>query len=96
MLRVKENANFTSRNLAAYLDQQGVGNRMLFGGNLTKQPVLLGLKKEFPHAYRVVSDLGGSDKLMNSSLFLGVFPGSREEGIRHVTDVLKQAVKLRP
>ena len=48
-----------------------IGNRMLFGGNLLRQPAFLNLKKDKPDAYRVVSDLKGSDEIMNHSLFLG-------------------------
>ena len=75
MLRVKMGAKFSSRDLAAHLTQNDIGNRMLFGGNLTKQPVFGELKTERPESFRVVGELKGADNLMAQALFLGVYPG---------------------
>ena len=68
-------AKFSSRDLAAHLTQNDIGNRMLFGGNLTKQPVFGELKTERPESFRVVGELKGADNLMAQALFLGVYPG---------------------
>ena len=75
MLRVKGSAPFTSTDLAKYLDENNVGNRMLFGGNLIRQPVMVQLRKDNPNAFRVVGDLDGADQLMKEALFLGTYPG---------------------
>ena len=75
MLRIKESAPFSSSSLASYLNDQRVGNRMLFGGNLLRQPVMVKLKKDNPNAFRVVGDLNGADQLMKQALFLGTYPG---------------------
>jgi CDP-6-deoxy-D-xylo-4-hexulose-3-dehydrase len=53
MLRVKTSAPFTVREFAAYLDDHKVGNRMLFGGNLLRQPVFVQLRKDNPNAFRI-------------------------------------------
>lgn len=83
MLRVKQAAKFSARDLAAHLDENKIGNRMLFGGNLLRQPVFAQLKKEYPDALRIVSDLRGADQIMNSALFLGTFPGLLPEHLNY-------------
>ena len=57
-----------------YLDAHRIGNRMLFGGNLVKQPAFIQLGKEKPSSFRVVGDLHGADTLMNRALFIGTYP----------------------
>ncbi|MDR2512867.1 MAG: lipopolysaccharide biosynthesis protein RfbH [Puniceicoccales bacterium] len=75
MVCVKPHAPFTNSELARYLDKNKIDNRMLFGGNLTKQPVFTQLKKDNPHAFRIVGNLNGADTIMNSAIFLGTYPG---------------------
>ena len=48
---------------------------MLFGGNLLRQPAFVELKKENPDAFRVATEVTGSDQIMNDTLFLGTYPG---------------------
>ena len=61
--------------LAAHLDRHRIGHRMLFAGNLVRQPVFTSLKQDRPVAFRVVGDLAGADELMHTALFLGTYPG---------------------
>ena len=58
MLRVKPSAPFTHTDLARYLDEKKIGNRMFFGGNLLRQPVFVQLRKDRPEAFRVISAIG--------------------------------------
>ena len=95
MLRVKPEAKFSARDLAAYLDEHKIGNRMLFGGNLLRQPAFVQLKKEHPDVLRVVPDLGGADQIMNSALFLGTYPGLSARQIEYEVKVLKNFVEGR-
>ncbi len=74
-ISIKENANFSRTDLAKLLDENKIGNRMLFGGNLIRQPAFIELKKQNPNAYRQASNTLGSDKIMNQTLFLGTYPG---------------------
>jgi CDP-6-deoxy-D-xylo-4-hexulose-3-dehydrase len=75
MIRVKPTAPFTHTDFARYLDGKKIGNRMLFGGNLVRQPVLVQLKKDRPQAFRVIGALPGADAIMNQAVFLGTYPG---------------------
>jgi len=75
MMLVKKSAPFTRRELAQHLDAAKIGNRMLFGGNLVRQPAFVNLKKQQPGAFRVVGDLAGADRIMNEAVFIGTYPG---------------------
>jgi CDP-6-deoxy-D-xylo-4-hexulose-3-dehydrase len=74
-IAVRPNASFTRTDLARELDHQNIGNRMLFGGNLLRQPAFVQLRQNQPNTLRVVGDMAGSDTIMNSTLFLGTYPG---------------------
>ncbi|MGA2241860.1 MAG: lipopolysaccharide biosynthesis protein RfbH [Verrucomicrobiota bacterium] len=75
MLRVKPSAPFKKFEFARHLDEKKIGNRMLFGGNLVRQPAFVQLRKDNPAAFRVVGDLSGADRIMNEAVFIGVYPG---------------------
>jgi CDP-6-deoxy-D-xylo-4-hexulose-3-dehydrase len=75
LLRVMPQGPISRNDLARALDHQRIGTRMLFGGNLLRQPALVQLRQERPEAVGVVGDLQGSDALMEQALFLGTFPG---------------------
>jgi CDP-6-deoxy-D-xylo-4-hexulose-3-dehydrase len=75
MIRVKPTAPFTHTDLARYLEENKIGNRMLFGGNLLRQPLFVQLKKDRPEAFRTIGDYPGADTIMNTAIFLGTYPG---------------------
>jgi len=74
-IAVKPGAQFSRTELAQELDRHLIGNRMLFGGNLLRQPAFVQLRKDRPDAQRVVGAMTGSDEIMMSTLFLGTYPG---------------------
>jgi CDP-6-deoxy-D-xylo-4-hexulose-3-dehydrase len=75
MMRVKATAPFTRTEFARALDSKKIGNRVLFGGNLVRQPAFVQLRKDNPGAFRVIGDLQGADQIMNQAVFVGVYPG---------------------
>jgi len=95
MLRVREGAGFTARDLATHLDQEKIGNRMLFGGNLTRQPVFVGLRDDQPGSFRVADHLEGADQIMNQGLFLGTYPGLAPAMLEHVAEVIRKFCRRR-
>ena len=92
-LSVKPDAPFTRTELAKVLDENKIGNRMLFGGNLIRQPAFLELKKVNPNAFRVATDTSGSDKIMNDTLFLGTYPGLTKPMLDFEIKVINDFVK---
>ena len=65
---------------------------MLFGGNLLRQPAFVQLRQDRPEALRVVGEMVGSDEIMNSSLFLGTYPGLTEAMIDREINLIRQFV----
>lgn len=74
-IAVRPEAPFTRTDLAQELDTHRIGNRMLFGGNLLRQPAFVQLREDNPEGLRIAASMEGSDEIMNTILFLGTYPG---------------------
>jgi CDP-6-deoxy-D-xylo-4-hexulose-3-dehydrase len=72
-MTLKDNCPVTRLDLLTYLDQNKVGTRLLFAGNLTRQPYMLGTH------YRISGDLTNTDNLMNNTFWIGVQPALTRE-----------------
>jgi CDP-4-dehydro-6-deoxyglucose reductase, E1 len=93
LLLVKPAAPFSSSDLARHLASLGVGTRMLFGGNLLKQPAFVELKKERPEALRqATEEMEGANRLMQEALFLGTYPGLTDRMIDREIDLIKDFI----
>jgi CDP-6-deoxy-D-xylo-4-hexulose-3-dehydrase len=68
--------------LTRALEAQKIGTRLLFGGNLTRQPAYEGCE------FRVIGDLENTDFVMNSVFWVGVFPGLTTEMLDFVADTI--------
>lgn len=88
MIRVRPGAPFTRTDLAQELDRARIGNRMLFGGNLVRQPAFLHLRRSCPGAFRVAGSLDGADAIMNEVLFTGVYPGLTSAMIDYIVEIV--------
>jgi CDP-6-deoxy-D-xylo-4-hexulose-3-dehydrase len=84
LLSVKNNAPFTRNQLVQHLELKRIGTRLLFAGNLTRQPAYKGLN------YRVIGDLKNTDWIMQNSFWLGLFPSLTEEMLNYVVSVIHQ------
>jgi CDP-6-deoxy-D-xylo-4-hexulose-3-dehydrase len=93
MIRVRSGAPFTHTQLGRHLDENKIGNRMLFGGNLLKQPVFVQLKKDRPGAMRTPVSYPGADEIMNSAIFLGTYPGLTPAMLDYEIEVIRAFVK---
>jgi CDP-6-deoxy-D-xylo-4-hexulose-3-dehydrase len=72
-ITLKEDCPVTRLDLLTYLDQNKVGTRLLFAGNLTRQPYMAGAK------YRISGDLTNTDNVMNNTFWIGVQPALTRE-----------------
>ena len=67
-ITLKEDAPVSRLDLLTYLDQNKVGTRLLFAGNLTRQPYMMGAR------YRISGNLTNTDNVMNNTFWIGVQP----------------------
>ena len=77
-ITLKEGGGSARVDLLKYLDQYKIGSRLLFAGNLTKQPYFSGRE------YRVVGDLKNTDRVMNQTFWIGIYPGIHKEMLDYV------------
>lgn len=80
-----------SRNqVVQYVEAKGVQTRMLFAGNIIKHPCFDRLRAE-KTGYRVVGDLTNTDRIMNDTFWVGVYPGMTDEMIDYMAKVIREA-----
>ncbi|OGT06533.1 MAG: lipopolysaccharide biosynthesis protein RfbH [Gallionellales bacterium RBG_16_57_15] len=82
-LTIRESANVSRVDLLTYLDQYKIGSRLLFAGNLTRQPYFKGRN------YRVSGSLANTDNVMNNTFWIGVYPGLSEPMLDFVAQKIR-------
>jgi CDP-6-deoxy-D-xylo-4-hexulose-3-dehydrase len=89
-LTLQPDLPFDRTELLIYLNnERKIGTRLLFGGNLTRQPYMIGRN------FRVVGPLANSDIVMNRSFWIGVYPGLTEKHLDHLIASTRTFVRSR-
>ena len=83
-LILKESSGVKRSDLINYLDQHKIGTRLLFAGNLTKQPYMIGRN------FRVSGSLKNTDIVMNQTFWLGTFPGLTTAHLDYIAEKLEE------
>ena len=83
-ITLKEESGTARVDLLRFLDQHKIGTRLLFAGNLTKQPYFKGVE------YRVVGDLTNTDITMNQTFWVGIYPALGEEHLEYIAEKLEE------
>ena len=83
LLTVRDGAPFTRDEIVQHLNSKQIGTRLLFGGNLIRQPYMKGRN------FRVHGDVANSDRIMNHTFWIGVYPGLSEQAISYTLDVIR-------
>ncbi|MBP7687512.1 MAG: lipopolysaccharide biosynthesis protein RfbH [Thermoflexales bacterium] len=81
LLAVRDSAPFTRQQLIQFLEEHKIATRLLFGGNLLRQPAYLNVPR------RVPGPLTQADRVMNNSFWIGVYPGITADMIAYVIDI---------
>lgn len=89
-LTVRESAPFSRNQVTEFLEGRRIETRLLFAGNLIRQPAY----KNVP--YRVVGDLKNSDRVMERSFFIGVYPGLDDSTIDYVLEAFADFLRALP
>lgn len=82
-ITVRESAGIARVELLKYLNQYKIGTRLLFAGNLTRQPYFEG------RTYRISGELTNTDKVMNDTFWIGVYPGLKDEMLSFVVEKIE-------
>ena len=82
-ITIRDGAGVARVDLLKYLDQYKVGTRLLFAGNLTRQPYFK------DHTHRVSGDLTNTDKVMNNTFWVGVYPGLNEDMLSFIVEKIE-------
>lgn len=80
------------RKVVSYIESRGVQTRMLFAGNLIKHPCFDEMRSS-GEGYRVVGKLGNTDRIMNDTFWVGVYPGMTDKKLDYMVKVIKEAIK---
>ncbi len=83
-ITVKESSGINRVDLTKFLDQNKIGTRLLFAGNLTRQPYFENID------YRVVGELVNTDETMNQTLWLGIYPGLGAQQLDFIAEKIEE------
>ena len=86
-ITIRPDSGLDRTKLLRHLDEKKIGTRLLFAGNLLKQPAYRNIE------HRVIGDLKNSDLVMTNTFWLGVYPGLTDEMLNYVSEVVHDFVK---
>ena len=91
LITIREDAPFNRNQLIEHLEQNKIGTRLLFAGNILKQPVFTESNIE----YRVVGDLQNTDIIMENTFWIGLWPGLSAEMIEYMVEEIKKVLGVK-
>lgn len=86
ILTLKDGVRFTRKEIVDYLEAHKIQTRMLFAGNLTRQPAFQGVN------YRIHGDLKNTDKILNDTFLIGVYPGLTDAMIDYIVLTIREFI----
>jgi CDP-6-deoxy-D-xylo-4-hexulose-3-dehydrase len=89
-ITVNKNSPISRNDLVKFLNDKKIGTRLLFGGNLLRQPAFLGTPR------RIIGELNNSDIVMNDSFWIGVWPGLTEQMLDYVVECIQGLFRNKP
>ena len=90
MMTLKDGVNFTRNELVEYLENNKIQTRNLFAGNMLRHPMFDSMVLDSD--YRVVGDLKVTDKVMNDSFWIGLYPGMGDDAINYMIEKIREFI----
>lgn len=90
LITVREGSGLDRNAITAHLEKNNIQTRLLFSGNLVKHPCFDSIRDT--DAYRVVGSLENTDRIMNNSFWIGVYPGMTDDMVDHMARVIVEAI----
>lgn len=90
ILTVKEECSRSRKEVVAYLEEHNIQTRNLFAGNITRHPCFESLEENVD--YRIVGGLDVTDRVMNQSFWVGVYPGMTREMLDEMVRRIRESV----
>ena len=90
LITLKDETLFTRNALVEFLEKRNIQTRNLFAGNIVRHPAAAYLQEG--KDYRIADTLEKTDKIMNDSFWLGVYPGMRQEALKYVTESIPEFI----
>jgi CDP-6-deoxy-D-xylo-4-hexulose-3-dehydrase len=85
-ITIRPGHHVTREKVISYLDKKRIGTRLMFAGNILKQPAYKNLD------FRVVGNLENTDLIMTNSFWVGVYPGLTEQMLSFIADSIEEAM----
>ncbi|MCW8839089.1 MAG: lipopolysaccharide biosynthesis protein RfbH [Thiovulaceae bacterium] len=91
MMTLTDKANFSRNEIVEFLEANNIQTRNLFAGNMTRHPMFdhMELNKD----YRVIGQLPNTDKIMNDSFWIGLYPGMGDDAINYMIKKIREFIK---
>jgi CDP-4-dehydro-6-deoxyglucose reductase, E1 len=93
MMTLKDDCKFTRNEIVEYLENSNIQTRNLFAGNMLRHPLFDSLDEN--KDYRVIGELVNTDKIMNNSFWVGLYPGMGDDAINYMIKKIKEFVKAK-
>jgi CDP-6-deoxy-D-xylo-4-hexulose-3-dehydrase len=90
MITLKNGVKFSRNQLVEHLENANIQTRNLFAGNMLRHPMFDSMVRGSD--YRVIGDLPNTDKIMNDSFWIGLYPGMGDEAIAYMVNTIKAYV----
>ena len=91
ILTIKDDTPFKRKELLEFLEENGIGTRLLFAGNMLRQPAFV--NSDFN--YRAVGNLENTNKIMMDTFWIGVWPGINKEAIKYTIDKFRKFIDVK-